>query len=640
MALVLEGMKLQPCNPGFVDGRDAILLADMNLYGGANQCLIWEAFAKRGLGFSADQGSSGSRTDGVEAFDTPGSLTLEKTVDKQIAGPSDTLTYTFKLKNPIFCDDTLTNVALFDSIPTNTFYVAGSASDGGSESGGVVTFPTITAMYPGDSLVRSFQVYIDTAYTLVADFSDNLESGPGNWTTSSTGSNNWSLVTTNPYSGSNSWFAQDVIPAEDQYLELNNIVTPTNTTILSFWHSYDTEATWDGGIVEYSTDGGTIWLDLGPYMTLNPYNSTIDGSGTASRPGFSGNSNGYLETRISLASFTGQNLNIRFWMSCDQFVDGDGWHIDDISIKSNFVDNIAYATADGGIALNDRLNSPTEIQYLQCLNGIQDGDETDVDCGGTFCPACPSCSDGIMNGMETGVDCGGPDCPACPTCEDGIMNGLETGVDCGGPVCPACPCLQNDLTLSITLDNFPQETSWELINSTGTVVESGGTYPTVPDGTTLTFDFCIPDDCYEFLIYDTYGDGICCAYGIGSYSLINNFDSTILASGGQFTFGDSTEFCVLAPTMGTCDSLLEANGIIAAGIYHAEQILMSDGTVQSPDSVIFKAGAEINLNPNFEIEMGAQFSAEIEACMAAMNLIRAKKLEQQTMKKNNLIKKD
>ncbi len=71
IALVTEGLKLQPCNPGFVDGRDAILAADVALYGGANQCLIWEAFAKRGLGASADQGSSNNRNDGTEAFDTP-----------------------------------------------------------------------------------------------------------------------------------------------------------------------------------------------------------------------------------------------------------------------------------------------------------------------------------------------------------------------------------------------------------------------------------------------------------------------------------------------------------------------------------------------------------------------------------------
>lgn len=71
LALVMEGMKLQPCNPGFVDGRDAIFAADIALYGGANECTIWDAFAKRGLGLSADQGSVASKTDGTEAFDTP-----------------------------------------------------------------------------------------------------------------------------------------------------------------------------------------------------------------------------------------------------------------------------------------------------------------------------------------------------------------------------------------------------------------------------------------------------------------------------------------------------------------------------------------------------------------------------------------
>lgn len=74
--LVMDGMKFQPCQPGFVDGRNAILAADVALTGGANQCEIWRGFAKRGLGFSASQGSSNSRTDGVEAFDLPAACTV------------------------------------------------------------------------------------------------------------------------------------------------------------------------------------------------------------------------------------------------------------------------------------------------------------------------------------------------------------------------------------------------------------------------------------------------------------------------------------------------------------------------------------------------------------------------------------
>ncbi|MBK8620211.1 MAG: M36 family metallopeptidase [Saprospiraceae bacterium] len=71
LQIVTEALKLQPCNPGFVDGRDAILLADQQLFSGQHQCLIWKAFAKRGLGASASQGSSADVQDGNEAFDMP-----------------------------------------------------------------------------------------------------------------------------------------------------------------------------------------------------------------------------------------------------------------------------------------------------------------------------------------------------------------------------------------------------------------------------------------------------------------------------------------------------------------------------------------------------------------------------------------
>ena len=76
MNIVNEGLKLQPCSPGFVNGRNAILAADLALYNGAHTCTIWSAFAKRGLGFSASQGSSNSITDGTPAFDMPPTCVL------------------------------------------------------------------------------------------------------------------------------------------------------------------------------------------------------------------------------------------------------------------------------------------------------------------------------------------------------------------------------------------------------------------------------------------------------------------------------------------------------------------------------------------------------------------------------------
>ncbi len=71
LQLVVDGLKLQGCNPGFVNGRDAILQADELANDGVNRCLIWNVFANRGLGLSASQGSSNNRFDQVEAFDVP-----------------------------------------------------------------------------------------------------------------------------------------------------------------------------------------------------------------------------------------------------------------------------------------------------------------------------------------------------------------------------------------------------------------------------------------------------------------------------------------------------------------------------------------------------------------------------------------
>lgn len=68
--LVVDGLKLQPCSPDFVSGRNAILEADA-LKGGADECMIWEVFAKRGLGVNANAGSNNSVEDQTEDYNIP-----------------------------------------------------------------------------------------------------------------------------------------------------------------------------------------------------------------------------------------------------------------------------------------------------------------------------------------------------------------------------------------------------------------------------------------------------------------------------------------------------------------------------------------------------------------------------------------
>jgi extracellular elastinolytic metalloproteinase len=71
--LVTDGLKLQPCSPGFEDGRDAIIAAAVaNGMTQAEICTnIWAPFARRGMGFSADQGASTTVADGTVAYDMP-----------------------------------------------------------------------------------------------------------------------------------------------------------------------------------------------------------------------------------------------------------------------------------------------------------------------------------------------------------------------------------------------------------------------------------------------------------------------------------------------------------------------------------------------------------------------------------------
>ena len=138
---------------------------------------------------------------------------------------------------------------------------------------------------------------------------------------------------------------------------------------------------------------------------------------------------------------------------------------------------------------------------------------------------------------------------ATPTCSDGIQNGSETGVDCGGS-CPACPCYGTALALSITLDNYPTETSWRITNSSGSTVASGGPYTSGQRNTTVNTNINLAAGNYTFTMLDSYGDGICCSYGNGSYTLSDG--ASTIATGGAFGTSESTPFCTGGAPAPTC----------------------------------------------------------------------------------------
>lgn len=103
-------------------------------------------------------------------------------------------------------------------------------------------------------------------------------------------------------------------------------------------------------------------------------------------------------------------------------------------------------------------------------------------------------------------------------------------------------CLENEVNLSIQFDNYPEESYWAIYDAadTSTPLYTGGLNSSYADFGSTSEKFCLADGDYIFAFFDSYGDGICCASGSGSYTLSRG--NEVLASGGEFDSQDVTPF--------------------------------------------------------------------------------------------------
>jgi PKD repeat protein len=99
------------------------------------------------------------------------------------------------------------------------------------------------------------------------------------------------------------------------------------------------------------------------------------------------------------------------------------------------------------------------------------------------------------------------------------------------------------IEIQIVADNYPAETSWELEDEAGNIVANGNATGGM---------YCIADECHRFTMYDTYGDGICCAYGEGSFTIL--IDGVEVATGGEF--GDSQTVNINCPPGIDCNNAI------------------------------------------------------------------------------------
>ena len=337
LKLVTEGMKLQPCSPGFIDGRDAILQADQILYGGLYSCAIREAFRRRGMGAFASQGSSSSVNDQVADFSSgSANFGLTQAGVTQV-NEGQNITYTNTVSNSPCA--VISNFLLTDTLPTNVTYVSGGTYNATTR---VVSFPVNLAA--GETQAYSFTVNVNAGsyYPTVTVYEDPVSGTtiPAAWTNTSTTSTIWEVSNARSHSAPSSYYSFNRDIQSDQRLfSTNAIALGATPPPLSFWHWYSTEGTYDGGVLEISTNNGTSWIDAKPNIILGGYTGTMDATTLLSgRTAWTGSSNNkFIKTKVNMQPYANQSVKIRFRFTSDVGTNLEGWYVDDIAIKDQAV---------------------------------------------------------------------------------------------------------------------------------------------------------------------------------------------------------------------------------------------------------------------------------------------------------------
>ena len=173
-------------------------------------------------------------------------------------------------------------------------------------------------------------------------FADDIENGTNNWTFSTGNDAHWRVDSlyygSYAQSGLHSLYADDY-PDDitDATARLISIIVPSNA-YLHFAQAYEFEQwyeNYDGGVLEYSTNGGANWLDAGPLIEHNGYNGTIytgAGNPLSGRSAFVGASHGYISTRLNLSSLAEQSVSFRWRMGLDEATYALGWWVDNIKV--------------------------------------------------------------------------------------------------------------------------------------------------------------------------------------------------------------------------------------------------------------------------------------------------------------------
>lgn len=369
LQLVTDGMKISALNPTFLQARDAIISAAIGSATTSAQLTdaadVWAGFAIRGLGIGASiqvLGTGIGDTRVTESFERPNLQQLPTFTISDAAGdndgiaePGEDLTLTIALTNI----STLTASNVTADIPG-----AGAVSYGtiNNAATGTRQFTyTVPANTPCGSLLTlmmnvnsslgaksfSIPVAVGLKSTTLAQNFDSVAAPnlPAGWTTSTEAAGVTFVTASNAFdTAPNSAFSANSNFSGGAEITSPSITVNSAASTVSFRHSYNTEPTYDGGVLEISIGAGAFQdvINAGGLFTANGYNGTLapsNGNPVVGRPAWSGNSQGFVTTTVQLPpSANGQNIRLRWRFGTDANTGADsgyvGWSIDTIIVRA------------------------------------------------------------------------------------------------------------------------------------------------------------------------------------------------------------------------------------------------------------------------------------------------------------------
>ncbi len=403
IALVMQGLKLQPCNPGFVEGRDAILAADSLLYGGEDDALIWGTFARRGLGYGADGGATDNRYDGTASFELPPKHANRVYLSKSTAAnvdPGGSVATQLRVTN--WRTGSLRGARLTDELPRGASLMGVTHSDTLTDQpvdytlvGDLLTVELPELAREGEYSIRytytapltePSPLYVNNLGDVSAgeDFAhDNLVDGAPDA---------WEVTVDDGFGDDVSYLATWGREASQPSLALSPstpIRVSGNHPLLSFHQKFQLETEDEGGFLEIESDDNAGYTPIEAGKILRGgYSGLLAGRalglrGPGSQPqGWRGDQPDWRHVLVDLSEYTGKDVRIRWRAARSRFLDGDqpqpvgeGWRIDEIAVLDGVLYNgearvvldaeqLARATAPGAGTFVDYNRVTTSIQEV------------------------------------------------------------------------------------------------------------------------------------------------------------------------------------------------------------------------------------------------------------------------------------